>query len=380
MARPGTSNYAGISDDPHLIDKSQLISHIIHEQSRDIMFLRPMRFGKSLQLHMVQCFFNGKEHGGWGKVVSFEDKKVWQDEEAREHYGAHPTIYINLITHKSKNMLEELDEYLCHEIMHSASSFGDSKSYADDKDTPEECLTSCADFLYEKTGNLPVLVFEEVHSFQEASSSYGSYNEVYERMERLFIHIIQNLKLYKCIFIGILPPSEDSILTKACVIDNIFNPKYEDCFGFTPDEMKAVAGDAVDIDDYVSRCGGYRIGGSYLTPSWVFAVDVNDKFKFKTDNWAKNIRSSSAMDGPLTVEGVKDVIREILERGGSQASVEKYADYTTAFSSVGTVLYYLVMAGYLTIDLSSGTLYIPNSNLCKFWKFIIDEPESLDHL
>ena len=76
----------------YFVDKSELISDILKDKAEVYLFTRPRRFGKSLNLSMLDAFFNAKYKGnGW-----FNDLKVSEHKSTEQYKNAYPVVYINM--------------------------------------------------------------------------------------------------------------------------------------------------------------------------------------------------------------------------------------------------------------------------------------------
>ncbi|WP_400209217.1 AAA family ATPase, partial [Methanomethylophilus alvi] len=72
----------------YFVDKSELVSDIVNDRSEVFLFTRPRRFGKSLNLSMIDAFFNLEYKGNkW-----FDGLKVNSHPEVEEHRNAYPVI------------------------------------------------------------------------------------------------------------------------------------------------------------------------------------------------------------------------------------------------------------------------------------------------
>lgn len=74
------------------MDKSELISDILDDGSKVFLFTRPRLFGKSLNLSMIDAFFNMDHKGNtW-----FDGLIVSEHGETLEHRNAYPVVYLNM--------------------------------------------------------------------------------------------------------------------------------------------------------------------------------------------------------------------------------------------------------------------------------------------
>ena len=81
------------------VDKSELISDILASPADTFLFTRPRRFGKSLNLSMLDCFFNMQYNGNrW-----FDGLKVMDDPKAVSWMNSRPVISFNMKDMPAKN-------------------------------------------------------------------------------------------------------------------------------------------------------------------------------------------------------------------------------------------------------------------------------------
>lgn len=89
----GVRSFDGlIENDYYYADKTRLIIELVDKPLMVHLFTRPRRFGKSLALSMLDCFFNMKYKGNtW-----FDGLKVSECRECDIHKNAYPVIKLNL--------------------------------------------------------------------------------------------------------------------------------------------------------------------------------------------------------------------------------------------------------------------------------------------
>ncbi len=76
----------------YFVDKSELISDILQNRNKVFLFTRPRRFGKSLNLSMLDAFFNLEYKGNtW-----FDGLKISNHPEAEEFKNAYPVIFMSM--------------------------------------------------------------------------------------------------------------------------------------------------------------------------------------------------------------------------------------------------------------------------------------------
>ena len=75
----------------YLVDKSRFIIDVLTGQEEVLLFPRPRRFGKTLNLSMLRYFL---ERSDEDRQPLFQDLEVWQEPRARAHFQRHPVVFI----------------------------------------------------------------------------------------------------------------------------------------------------------------------------------------------------------------------------------------------------------------------------------------------
>ena len=88
----GIEDFKTIIDrDTYYIDKTELVSDVLKEQV--VLYTRPRRFGKTLNMSMLYYFFSNKEKEN---AYLFDGLKISQNNEAMKYQNKYPTIFITL--------------------------------------------------------------------------------------------------------------------------------------------------------------------------------------------------------------------------------------------------------------------------------------------
>ena len=88
----GIENFKTMIDkNAYYVDKTNLIADILNEQV--VLYTRPRRFGKTLNMSMLYYFFSIKEKEN---AYLFNDLYISKNKEALEHQNKYPTIFISL--------------------------------------------------------------------------------------------------------------------------------------------------------------------------------------------------------------------------------------------------------------------------------------------
>ena len=107
----GIEDFKTIIDrNTYYIDKTELISDVLKEQV--VLYTRPRRFGKTLNMSMLYYFFSNKEKEN---SYLFDGLKISQNKEALKHQNKYPTIFITL--KEMKNLTFESQIYTFSNII-----------------------------------------------------------------------------------------------------------------------------------------------------------------------------------------------------------------------------------------------------------------------
>lgn len=90
----GTTDFKRICQENYYVDKTLLIKDLLDEKVSNILFTRPRRFGKTLNMDMLRTFF---EKTDADTSSYFKDKAIWQQGESyRQQQGQYPVIFLSL--------------------------------------------------------------------------------------------------------------------------------------------------------------------------------------------------------------------------------------------------------------------------------------------
>ena len=95
----GIQNFEKLIQDGYFyIDKTDFIREWLESGDSVTLITRPRRFGKTLNMSMLEAFFS-VEYAGRGEL--FEGLSIWEDEEYRVLQGTYPVIFLSFANIKS---------------------------------------------------------------------------------------------------------------------------------------------------------------------------------------------------------------------------------------------------------------------------------------
>ena len=374
----GNTAFASIREaNSFYIDKTDFIRQWWESQDVATLITRPRRFGKSLNLNMLECFFSEK-YRGEGDL--FWGLSIWNHEKYREIQGTYPVIFFSFADIKGQTFTSAR-EAICQVIQDLYAEFGFLKESErlsqEEKDyfslvTPTmsdavtamslKRLSMCLHSYYGKK----VLIFlDEYDTPLQEAYMYGFWDELTGFMRGLFNSTFKtNPYLERALLTGITRVSKESIfsdLNNLTVITTT-SEQYADCFGFTETEVF----DALEKYGMADRQGevqtwydGFSFGNKRdIYNPWSITCFLKEK-KLRP-YWANT--SSNQLVGKLVREGsaqIKMVMEYLLAGKSFQTEIDEEIIFEQLQRKKGVIWSLFLAGGYLKVvksefDISSG--------------------------
>ena len=226
-------------------------------ESNDIVTLinRPRRFGKTLNMSMLEHFFS-VDYAGWGEL--FEGLGIWEDEEYRQLQGTYPVISLSFARVKETNLentkarIREIIRGVFKRQLYLTNSdvlTEDDKNYfariLADKVSDVEVTTALhqlSDFLYRYYGKKVIILLDEYDTPMQEAFVKGYWDELVDFTRSLFNSTFKtNPCLERAIMTGITRVSKESIFSDLNNLEVVTttSDKYATAFGFTEQEVFA---------------------------------------------------------------------------------------------------------------------------------------------
>ena len=251
----GLQDYAKIiTNDYFYIDKTNFIKEWWENGDAVTLITRPRRFGKTLNLNMLDYFFSNKHPN---RRDLFEGLSIWKEENYRELQGTYPVISLSFAGIKATNYITTREQ-ICEELAKVYSEYQflrDSeiltdreKTYFDSisKDMRDSdaasALHQMSNFLYRYYNKKVIILLDEYDTPMQEAYVNGFWDELVAFTRSIFNAAFKtNPYLERAIMTGITRVSKESIfsdLNNLEVITTTSN-KYATSFGFTEDEVFA---------------------------------------------------------------------------------------------------------------------------------------------
>ena len=359
-----------ITRDYYYVDKTLLIKDLLDNKADVNLFTRPRRFGKTLNMSMLQYFFENSEKDN---SYLFEGLNIMKAGETyTSHMGKYPIINLSLKSAKQPNFElalkcikdELVDEFRRHSyILDSDKLMEEKEEYEriSRKEPGEELyitalkfLSQCLEKYHEKK---VIILIDEYDVPLENAFFAGFYDRMIDFIRSLFESALKtNSSLEFAVITGCLRISRESIFTglNNLEIISILNEYYDEYFGFTQNETSKV------LDDYgliekeeltKSWYNGYIFGKKQVYNPWSVVKFVKDLYKNKnvlpTSYWA-NTSSNSIVKSLIERADTKTKqdIEVLIEGKTIEKPVHEDITYDEIYDSLDNLWNFMFFTGY----------------------------------
>ena len=364
----GIQDFAKLkSEDLFLVDKTMFIKEWWEKRDEVTLIARPRRFGKTLNLSMLEYFFSVK-YAGSGL---FQGMKIWEEEKYRELQGTYPVISLSFSSVKEDNF-SEAKEKICRLIQLTYQKFdflleedflkeyekeaflnvsADMKAYE-----ASLSLRLLSGYLYRYYGKKVLILLDEYDTPMQEAYSGGYWKELVSFFRSFFNATFKdNPYLDRAVMTGITRVSKESIFSDLNNLKVVTTTSdlYADAFGFTEEEVDA----ALKEYGLFERRGevrrwydGFKFGDrSDIYNPWSIINYLDNKGKAEP-YWVNT--SSNTLIGVLIQQGtgnVKEGIETLLKGGTIRTELEEQIVYHQLDLDESAIWSLMVASGYLKV-------------------------------
>ncbi|MDO4554880.1 MAG: AAA family ATPase [Lachnospiraceae bacterium] len=356
----------------YYVDKTGMIKELIDKKGEVNLFTRPRRFGKTLNLSMLQCFFEKREE----KKSRKELFRGLQIMDAGESYTSlqerYPVVMLTLKSAKQPSyelahacLIEAVArEFRRHRLEGKLKDGIAKEKYIrimNEKASESEYLTSLAfltECLREVYDQNTIVLIDEYDVPLENAFYAGFYNEMTAFIRSLFESVLKsNPYLEFAVVTGCLRISKESIFTglNNLEINSVLSKEYGEYFGFVEEEVKKLLSfyDREQKMDIMREWyDGYLFGDAAVYNPWSvlkYTKDLNaDSDALPMAAWSNT--SSNSIIKDLIYRSDKVVQREIelLVSGQTiEKQVHEEITYEDIYASEDNLWNFLFYTGYL---------------------------------
>lgn len=359
------------------VDKTYFIKEWWESQDDVTLITRPRRFGKTLNMSMLECFFSNK-YAGRGDL--FEGLSIWNDEKYRQLQGTYPVIFISFAEIKANNFKDTKNDmvsvindiykqhsYLLEDDMLTDAErnlFRQLDNYSNNtnvnKDISNETIyravKNLAAILYRKFEKKVIILLDEYDTPMQEAYVNGYWNELVDFIRSFFNSTFKtNPYLDRAIMTGITRVSKESIFSDLNNLNVITttNEEYNTSFGFTESEVFAAldeAGLSEKKNDVKLWYDGFTFGKHKDIYNPWSITNYLDKKEFKT-YWADT--SSNSLVGKLIQRGspkIKKAMEKLLNGEYITVGIDEQIVFDQLDNDEDAIWSLLLASGYLKVD------------------------------
>lgn len=357
-----------ILNDFFYVDKTNFIREWWENGDSVTLIARPRRFGKTLNMNMLEKFFS-IEYAGRSDL--FEKMNIWEEEKYRKMQGKYPVIAMSFADIKETTFLSAR-KAICRNIQKLYNKYdflleGDYLNAAEkelfQKISPEmenyiaaDSIRALSDYLGRYYGRKPLIFLDEYDTPMQEAYVHGYWVEIVEFIRNLFNSTFKtNPFLDKAIMTGITRVSKESIFSDLNNLEVVTatSDKYTDAFGFTQEDVsKALA--EFRLSDKESGVKDWYDGFTFGKRTDIYnpwsIINFLDKGKLGT-YWANT--SSNSLAGKLIREGsseVKMTMESLLNGGVLHTEIDEQIVFNQLDHNESAIWSLLLASGYLKVE------------------------------
>ena len=380
-------------EDFYYVDKSHVIEQLLTQWGKVNLFTRPRRFGKSLNMSMLQSFFEiGKDK------TLFDGLRISDNQELCEKYqGKFPVVSVSL---KGINgaTYEEARRFLIKTINEEARKLSVLSDSTELDETDHELLTQLkkkemtndslvysirelTELLEKHYGRKVIVLIDEYDVPLAKANENGYYDEMVLLIRNLFENALKtNSSLKFAVLTGCLRIAKESIFTglNNFKVYSITDKSFDETFGFTDAEVKELLryyGQEKYYETVKEWYDGYRFGNVAVYCPWDVINFCSDHLAdpgLEPKNYWANTSGNSVISHFIDSVGkpqklTRMELEQLVNGGIVQKEINSELTYKELYSSIDNLWSTLFMTGYLTQrGESSGNRYnlvIPNREI-----------------
>ena len=361
-------------EDFYYVDKSYVIEQLLTQWGKVNLFTRPRRFGKSLNMSMLQSFFEiGKDK------TLFDGLRISDNQELCEKYqGKFPVVSVSL---KGINgaTYEEARRFLIKTINEEARRLSVLSDSTELDETDHELLTQLkkkemtndslvysirelTELLEKHYGRKVIVLIDECDVPLAKANENGYYDEMVLLIRNLFENALKtNSSLKFAVLTGCLRIAKESIFTglNNFKVYSITDKSFDETFGFTDAEVKELLryyGQEKYYETVKEWYDGYRFGNVDVYCPWDVINFCSDHLAdpgLEPRNYWANTSGNSVISHFIDSVGkpqklTRMELEQLVNGGIVQKEINSELTYKELYSSIDNLWSTLFMTGYLT--------------------------------
>lgn len=375
-----------IAQDYYYVDKTLMIKDLIENYNgKSVLITRPRRFGKSLNLSMLEYFFGQN----YESSELFSDKKIAEYEDImKEYLNKYPVIRlnfknINANTYKSLcNQIIEIISLLYrsfYEIFKSDSLFEIEKDdflavinkKYDDPFSYSSAILNLSNYISRISGKKVIILIDEYDMPIQTAYDCGFYDEAIDFFKSIYSSTLKgNSSMFFSIVTGVLEIGKESLFSGLNNLTTLsmFDSKMIEYFGFTNDETKTLLHD-YSLDNEFEKVknwyGGYGKDCNIINPWSVLNFVDKREFSYYWVNTGTNSIINKLIENNRIYGIDKEILADFLNNTSKQIDFNPKISYRDITNNMDSLLSFLIQTGYLNArkEQKGYSVYIPNHEI-----------------
>ncbi len=358
----------------YYVDKTQLIEQVLNRRNKVSLFTRPRRFGKTLNMSMLQHFF---EIGTDPKF--FQGLSISKNNELCEkHMGKYPVVSISLKSihadsyAKAKAQLIKLVNREARRVQFLLDSdrltavdkalFSELLDREMEEDTLVSSLQELTELLEIHFGQQVIVLIDEYDVPLAKANQNGYYDEMALLLRNFFENVLKtNDSLEFAVLTGCLRIAKESIFTglNNFKVYSITDTDYDETFGFVDDEVKKMLKSLNQQDHYEEVkewYDGYRFGNTDVYCPWDvvnYCADHLTTPNATPKNYWLNTSGNEVINHFIDSVGepqklAKTELERLVSGNVVRKRINETITYKELYSTINNLWSTLFMTGYLT--------------------------------
>lgn len=390
----GIENFKTMIDkSAYYVDKTNFIEDVLSEQV--VLYTRPRRFGKTLNMSMLYYFFSIKEKEN---AYLFDGLNISKNKDALKVQNKYPTIFISLKEMKSLTFDAQISSFsnVIYELLEknleilSSDQLSDTtkdilnklhnrSSSAEDLKISLRVITNA---LYTYYQQKVIVLIDEYDVPLQAAYQNNYYEEMVEFLRSVFSSALKtNDALEKGVMTGCLRISKESIFTglNNFTAYSVLNNISSESFGFTELEVKQLLKAynlSEKMDEVKEWYDGYQFGNKEIYNPWstlMYVKNITQDVSFKPISFWANTSGNDLI--VKYIQNGDKKLRKEFDVLMSDQSLIKYIKPELTYremDNINNIYSFLLLTGYLKVIKDRGEnqyeLVIPNKEVYEIYK------------
>ena len=359
--------------DYYYIDKSNFVAEVAESVSAILLLPRPRRFGKTLNMTMLQAWYECRPDGS-NATHLFQGLRAETTEGRHQpHKGKLPVIFLTFKDIKKASWeatrsevaivvaaeIRRLSPWFQRANLH-ANSLADLNALSlGDTTTPllNQSLKLLTEALHLASGQRPLLLIDEYDAPIHSAITHGFFNEAVEFFrDFLSAGLKDNSHIWKGVLTGILRVSKENIFSglNNVTVNSLADKRFETCFGLLESEVETLLRDcdfSYSMDEVRSWYNGYLFGRQTIYNPWSVIRYASEPEAGLLPHWVNT--ASNDIVG-LAISNSDNILRSELEDLMAGTEIEKEIDSYITFEPNSfrptDVWSFLLFTGYLKLN------------------------------